>query len=183
MRDEIPVATGPALGPGHPAAAVYLSPSLPGGRGTAGRARCDWAGGLSITGDFPRGGAARPLALPCLRPCPPAPAAEHRRARAWPGPLPCPWTPGWTRTARRCPPGPPPSGKPARPERGWSERTGVGDRAFQSLGSDRPPGGRSGLGRWSRRSRSRARGASPGGRAVRGIPARRGGRWARVRTA
>lgn len=69
-------------------------------------------------------------------------------ARAWPGPLARPRSQGWTQRVGSCAPRAPPSGKPARPKRGWSGRKGVLDRAVQSFGSDWAWGGRSGPARW-----------------------------------
>lgn len=54
--------------------------SSPGGRGPIRSAPRDWSIGLSITGDFPRGGASWPPALPRPQPRPPALPGSRRSA-------------------------------------------------------------------------------------------------------
>lgn len=126
--------------------------------------------GLSISGDFPRGGAARP-----------APGTSLSQPLAWSrwraaAPEPCLGRyPGVDANSEALSSRPSPSGKPAGPEQGWRGRKGVWDQAVQSLSSDLVWSGRSGRPgqvAWAPRLRALARevpgcGASRGGWRVR----------------
>lgn len=151
--------------------AVYLAGPRPCSRGPAHRARRDWTTGLSISGDFPRGGAAGPLALPGPSPPSPEPGGVPL------GPLPRhpvtpslerPWSPCLTRREGAVPPGPHPqvsrpglsqegapgreseTGRPAPrrwPGMAWEARPRRVAWGFWLPGGGAPPGG-SGAALW-----------------------------------
>lgn len=140
-QDGIPASTRPALRLFTSLGPTSAATGTPRERGAIEQAACQ------SSGTFP--GVGRPGPQHFLVPTQSREPVECCGARAWPGLLSSFPDPRLdAESGELCAPRVPPSGKPARPKRGWSGRKGVLDPAVQSFGSDWAWGGRSGPARW-----------------------------------